>query len=226
MRVPGAFAQSVAISQRNLTVIPDDLAFEQAALAEPLACAVHSVGFGIAGLTRSAGDAKVVVLGGGAIGLLSALAFRLQGVNDLWVAETNPLRRNMLKEVVDLQSWDPRSQNADTQNADIVLDAVGSGITRAAASEIVMPGGTIVHIGLQDNEPGLDTRRLTLQEITFIGTYCYTNADFSEALSILHSGRISYEGWSDLRPLEAGVAAFQDIHKGAAPPKIILEMPQ
>ncbi len=225
MRVPGAFAQSVAINERNLSVLPDDLAFAQASLAEPLACAVHSVGFGIAGLTRPAGDAKVVVLGGGAIGLLSALAFRLQGVNDLWVAETNPLRRDMLKQVTDLQSWDPRTENPDANNADIVLDAVGSGITRAAASNMVMPGGTIVHIGLQDNEPGLDTRRLTLQEVRFIGTYCYTQADFVEALSILHSGKINYQGWSDLRPLEAGTAAFQDIHLGAAPPKIILEMP-
>ena len=148
MRVPGAFAQSVAISERNLTAIPDDLAFEQAALAEPLACAVHSVGFGIDALTRPASDAKVVVLGGGAIGLLSALAFRLQGVKDLWVAETNPLRRDMLKQTADLQSWDPREKNADPNNANIVLDAVGSGVTRATASEIVSPGGTIVHIRL------------------------------------------------------------------------------
>ena len=79
-------------------------------------------------------------------------------------------------------------------------------------------------MGLQDNEPGLDTRRITLQEIAFIGTYCYTNADFAEALQLLADGKISRKGWSELRPLSAGGSGFEDIHNGKAVPKIILEI--
>ena len=64
MRVPGAFAEKLAIDSGNLTVIDDDLPFAEAALAEPLACSVHAVRLArqLAGDHR---DAAIVVLGGG-----------------------------------------------------------------------------------------------------------------------------------------------------------------
>ena len=106
----------------------------------------------------------------------------------------------------------------------MIIDAVGSGTTRRTASAMVRPGGVIVHIGLQDNLDGLDSRRITLQEITFKGTYCYRNDDFAEALRLLHNNTISGSGWVDVRPLADGPKAFHDIHNGAAPPKIILDI--
>ena len=96
------------------------------------------------------------------------------------------------------------------------------GATRAAASAMVRPGGVIVHVGLQDNEPGLDTRRITLQEIAFIGAYCYRHEDFAAAISLLTDGRVSGAGWTQIRPLDEGAEAFIDIDRGRAPPKIIL----
>lgn len=224
MRVPGAFAEQVAISENNLTVLDDDAAFEQVALAEPLACALHAANFAFGPDRKAPTDLKVAVLGGGAIGLLSALYFRLKGVADLWIAETNPLRRKILESRLDLNAWDPISEPNKVSDADVVLDAVGSGATRAAASNLTRPGGLIIHIGLQDNEPGLDTRRLTLQEISFIGTYCYTGADFAEAIRLLQSREISGSGWCDIRPLDEGAVSFEDIHNGAAAPKIILSI--
>jgi len=223
MRVPGAFAQSVAIAESNIYPLPDDLAFEHAALAEPLACAVHAVSIALGQLEKAPDDTRVTVLGGGAIGLLCALVFRLHGIKHLRVAETNELRRQVLQQVVDGQIYDPVTTPPQESEADIVLDAVGSGITRAAASILAKPGGIIVHIGLQDNNEGLDTRRLTLQEITFVGTYCYKNTDFAKALELLHKGAIKADGWTELRGLERGVEAFKDIHNGSALPKIILK---
>ena len=82
--------------------------------------------------------------------------------------------------------------------------------------------GVIVHVGLQDNEPGLDTRRLTLQEIGFFGAYCYRHQDFATALDLLTGGKVTGEGWTEIRPLDDGTQAFIDIDQGRAPPKIIL----
>ena len=96
------------------------------------------------------------------------------------------------------------------------------GATRAAASAMTRPGGVIVHVGLQDNEPGLDTRRLTLQEIDFLGAYCYRHQDFATALKLLTDGKVTGEGWTEIRPLDDGAQAFVDIDQGRAPPKIIL----
>lgn len=222
MRVPGAFSEQIAVPEANLTVLPDGLGFEDAVLAEPLACAVHTARLGLKALNVPPAEAKTVVLGGGAIGLLCALVLRLSGIEDLSIAETNPVRRTLLEDCTGARAYDPVSGSPADGSVDLVVDAVGSGRTRAAASALAAPGGVIAHIGLQDSEAGLDTRRLTLQEITFVGTYCYTRADFAEAVRLLGEGKISRDGWSTIRPLEAGVQSFIDIHTGQAPPKIIL----
>lgn len=221
LKVPGAYAEHVAIDTANLTVLPDDLAFDQAVLAEPLAVCVHAVRIGY---ERHAGPAEnIVVLGGGAIGLLAAFVYRHRGAGTLWIAEPNPVRRAALEQVIDAKIYDPTGSNGPKpESVDMIFDAVGSGRTRAAASAMVRPGGTIVHTGLQDNAEGLDTRRITLQEIAFIGTYCYTKVDFADGLDLLHKGHVTREGWTEIRDLDAGAQSFQDIHDGKAPPKIIL----
>ena len=96
------------------------------------------------------------------------------------------------------------------------------GATRVTVSAMARPGGVIVHVGLQDNEPGLDTRRLTLQEIGFFGAYCYRHQDFATALDLLTGGKVTGEGWTEIRPLDDGKQAFIDVDQGRAPPKIIL----
>lgn len=218
----GAFADRLAIPESNLTVISDSLDFQTAALAEPLACGVHAVRKGFEKLGMAPADTRVAVLGGGAIGMLAAMVFASQKVRELWIAETNPLRRELLEASTGAKAYDPRESGPE--EVDMVLDAVGTGITRAAASEIVAPSGMIVHIGLQDNEPGLDTRRLTLQEIGFMGVYCYQPADFAQSISMLENEIVTLGPWAEVRPLEAGPQSFDDIHHGRAPAKIILSM--
>src|SRR3546814_8651949 len=82
------------------------------------------------------------------------------------------------------------------------MDAVGHGATRAVASRWVAPGGVILHIGLGDSERGLDVRRATLQEVTFIGTYTYTMTDFADTLAALAAGRLGALGWVEPRSEE------------------------
>lgn len=222
MRVAGAFAEQVIVKEDNLTVISDNLSDSNAALAEPLACAVNAAQLAIAHIPDS--TANVHVLGGGAIGLLAAMVFSAKGYSNIHIAETNALRRNILTKIGNFNVYDPLAQRSDDGQIDIVLDAVGSGRSRAAASAMVRPGGVISHIGLQDNEAGLDTRRITLQQIHFTGSYCYSRNDFADALQLLEDGFITGSGWVEVRGLEAGAQSFVDIHEGKAPPKIILNM--
>ena len=106
---------------------------------------------------------------------------------------------------------------------DLVVDAVGSGATRRDASRYARQGGVITRIGLQDNEPGLDIRRLTLQEITFIGNYTYTHTDLQAALDAIASGALGSLDWVESRPLAEGARAFEDIHLNhTEAPKIVL----
>jgi threonine dehydrogenase-like Zn-dependent dehydrogenase len=225
MRVPGAFAEYVAIDTRNLTPLPDDLPFARAALAEPLACALHSVRIGFERGQERPEALDAVVLGGGAIGLLAALVLRAQDVRSLRIAEPNAPRRRALDAIFPGAAYDPTGPDAPLPGETaLVIDAVGSGRTRQAASALVAPGGVIVHVGLQDSAEGLDTRRLTLQEVTLLGSYCYTAADFAAALAFLRAGVIDPDGWSEIRGLATGAQSFRDIDEGRAPAKIILAM--
>jgi len=88
----------------------------------------------------------------------------------------------------------------------------------------VRAGGVVLHIGLLDNDGGLNARKLTLQEITVIGSYTYTPVDFRTTVAKLHSGVLGALDWVEQRPLEEGARAFSDLQtEKCAAPKIILQ---
>ncbi len=104
-----------------------------------------------------------------------------------------------------------------------MIDAFGGEATRAAASKAVRPGGVIMHIGLAQASGGLDIRRMTLQEVTFIGTYTYTADDFRDTAQAIIDGRFGPLDWMEIMPLASGAAAFGDILAArVASPKVIL----
>ena len=104
-----------------------------------------------------------------------------------------------------------------------VIDAVGTAATRQAAVAAVRPGGIIMHIGLLDSAGEIDVRKMTLSEVTFIGTYTYAARDFRDTAQAIFDGRLGDLSWTETRPLSDGAAAFADIRAGrVAAPKIIL----
>ena len=223
MNRPGSFAELVTVPETNVLEVPPTLSSVEAALTEPAATAWHGVVVAARALYRPLAEARALVIGGGAIGLLAALTLRAFGCAGVRVAETNALRRETVA-AEGFDAFDPRGEDPGEAAADLVMDAVGMAATRAAASRWVMPGGVILHIGLGDNEGGLDVRRATLQEVTFIGTYTYTMIDFGNALAALAAGRLGSLGWVERRPLAEGLAAFRDLDGGkVAAAKIALE---
>ncbi len=130
------------------------------------------------------------------------------------MAEPNDLRRDALAAFDGLCAFHPRDKAGDTGAYDLVIDAVGYAATRSDASRLVAPGGVIVHIGLGDSDGGLDIRRATLQEVTFIGTYTYTKADFEATAQAIFDGRYDTERWVETRALAEGAQAFDDILAG------------
>ena len=216
----GAFAEYVAMREENLVTVPDDVPLDRAALAEPLACGWHAVRLGMAALPMPLAAARCHVIGGGAIGTGAVLALRAQGATEITLAEPNARRRARLAAVDGFATVAPDA----VAEADLVVDAVGYAATRAAASAICRPGGVILHIGLGEAAGGLDIRRMTLQEITFIGTYTYTAQDFRDTATAIFDGRLGALDWTERRPLAEGQQAFADIRAGTvAAPKIILE---
>ena len=220
----GAFAERVAIPERNLVAIPDGMALTHAALAEPMAVSYHGVRLAQQALARPLSACRTVVLGGGALGMGAALVMRMLGVRQLSIAETNPDRRRAIEASAGFATYDPVGDDGPGPGtADLVVDAVGAVATRRSASQIAASGGLILHIGLAEAEGGLDTRRMTLQEIAFVGCYTYTSVDFRETVDALARGALGDLSWIEERPLGGGPQAFEDILDGrVAAPKTVL----
>ncbi len=217
----GAFAEYVSMPDTNLVAVPDGIGDDIASLAEPLAVSWHAVRLGIEALKGDPAETALVI-GGGAIGVAAALCLAAQGVPVITLVEPNALRRAYLSRLSGVAVASPDA--AAGQSFDLVVDAVGIDPTRAAASAAARPGGVIVHVGLGGGAGGLDIRRITLQEITVIGTYTYTAQDFRDTCAAMWGGRLGPLDWIEVRPLAEGAQAFADIRSGmVATPKIILK---
>ena len=211
MRLPGAFAEQVALPARNLIPVPDGMDSAAAALTEPCATAWHALALAARAVWRPIPECRALVIGGGSVGLLGALILKAWGARDVQLAETNPLRRETATEA-GLETLDPSAGAMPRAEFDLVLDAVGSTTTRASAIAMVSPGGVIAHVGLQDWAGEFDARTLTLQEVTLVGVYTYTDADLRASLAALHDGRLGRLNWIEERPLSLGGEAFHDLN--------------
>jgi alcohol dehydrogenase len=225
MRRAGAFAQFINIPERNLLDIPQDMDSVTASLTEPAATSLHAIYLAECILLRPLSECRALILGAGSIGVFAALMLRDKGCKTIYLGDTNPLRRATAAQLPGIEVYDPLGDDLpEAASFDLVIDAVGSGRTRAASSALVAAGGIISHVGLQDNEPGLDTRRLTLEEITFLGNYTYSVTDLRAAIVLLYSGALGSLEWVESRALADGADAFRQIHEGsAAAAKIVLQ---
>ncbi len=221
----GAFAEQIAIPEKNLIAVPAGMDTDKAALTEPGATALHAVLLAERSAARPISESRALVIGAGSVGLLTALILMDKGVARVDLAETNALRRNTVLQHTDCNIFDPISHPPKTDCYDFVFDAVGGEITRNVSVECARAGSVIVHIGLMDNKNSMDIRRLTLQEITFIGCYTYSPLDLRVTLEKLHSGALGTLEWLETRPMTQGSSAFSEIHAGkCAAPKVVLNV--
>ena len=220
----GGFAEYVSIPDKNIYELPKGLSIKEAPIAEPTAVAFHAVELGEKQLSKPIENTKLLVIGGGAIGLLSGLILsKIKNCRDIVIVEPNKKRLKECSKYLDAKNVTPGDKAVKDNYFDVVFDTVGLEVTRQQAIKSVKSGGIIIHIGLTEPSGSFDFRKTTLQEITFVGTYCYTNKDFEKTLSILGNKKIGNLDWIEYRKLKDGASAFKQIHNGTcSSPKIIL----
>lgn len=224
MYKPGAFAEFITIPEENLVYLSDRISFQQAVLSEPGATALHAILLAEKNINRAISELKVLVIGGGSVGLLCALILLDKGAN-VDLHETNKLRRDTLKKHINCSVIDPLNVETDENSYDLIFDAVGNIHTRNNSVEYAKPGATIVHIGLMDNAGELNIRKITLQEISFIGCYTYSKVDFIATVDKISSGALGDLSWAEIRPMTAGSQAFKDLLNGTcSAPKVLLDI--
>lgn len=220
---PGAFAGFISVPRQSLVEVPSGMGAAAAALTEPAATALHAVRLGMRALDTPLAGSRVLVVGGGSIGLLAALCLADAGAEGVRLAEVSASRRAVAEATGVCTAFDPVVAPASEGSFDLVIDAVGTAATRAASIAAVRAGGVVVHLGLEDGAGGIDARRVTREEIAFLGSYTYTPAALGEAAAKLASGALGDLDWVVTRPLTAGPAAFEELLAGAdVPTKIVL----
>eukprot|EP00904_Undaria_pinnatifida_P002340 jgi/Undpi1/12106/HiC_scaffold_41.g14079.m1 len=222
MSRPGAMAEEVTIPQAWALPMPRGMSATVAALMEPAGCAWHAIDLVDRVAREPISEARVLIIGAGAIGLLTALLLRSQDCHQIELSDTNPLRRMTAAQEEVGPVHDPREQTFAAE-FDVVFDAVGSVGSREAAINSVKDGGVIMHVGLGEPAGSFNARRLTLAEISFLGTYAYTMSDLENSLQALHSGALGDLSWVETRALADGAGAFADLDAGrTAAAKIVL----
>jgi len=226
---PGAFGEWVVVPASGVVPVSDGISPFRAALAEPLACSLRA--------TRRAMErhpgANVVVFGAGGIGLLCAKAAKILGARAVMIIDTNPLRLDIAAATAADAVFDPRSGDPKDAAAafggelgvDVVVDAAGFQPTRSSAVDIVNPGGTIMNVGLGIDQTSMPVNVLIRNEIEVLGSFCYTEQDFHDAVRLLEDGRVTESGWTEIRRLDEGGRAFQELVEGKVTlGKILLAM--
>jgi len=219
----GGFAEYVSVPKKNLHYLKDKNKLNNFAITEPAAVSYHAIQICLKHSIKSLEKSEILIIGGGAIGLLAALILNQMQISNYIIIDTNSKRLEVCKKTASCNVAHPDDNSVGINRYNIVIDAVGFEKTRQKSIQSVKQGGLIVHIGLSQPAGEFDFRKTTLQEIIFIGTYCYTNDDFKNTLNLIEKNELGDLKWLDFRPLSDGNNAFREIHDGfTASPKIIL----
>ena len=205
----GAMAEYLAVRADQCHVLPAGINDGFGAMIEPLAVGLHAI--------KQAGTVsgkRILVTGGGTIGLLTAVTAKAFNAVPVAVSDIVHERRDLALECgVDLV-LNPLDNDINKQvkdiagdGFDVIFEASGSRLALRQAFDFVRPGGTIVQIGTVgvDDVP-IPVNQLMVKEINLIGSFRYGNV-FDEAIRLVESGKIN------LSPFITGVLSLNQIAK-------------
>jgi 2-desacetyl-2-hydroxyethyl bacteriochlorophyllide A dehydrogenase len=181
--LPGAFAERTAVLASQAYRLPDDMPFPNAALAEPVACAIH----GMRRLGSCVGD-RVLVVGGGTMGLILGQLARFGGARHVTVVEVNPARRELARAIgfSAVEASVAKALALVPGGFEAVVEATGTVAGAEAAFEAVGPGGRLLLFGVYPPSEivRLEAARIFNCEMTILSSLAVFQS-YGRALAIL-----------------------------------------
>ena len=209
----GCFAEYVTLPLSNLIEIPENVPDEQAVFVEPLAA-----GLEILEQMHIQPCQKVMVLGDGKLGLLTALALNACGLdvlivgkhqNKLDIAKNQGVKTQLLREFEQAPKFD------------VVVEATGSITGFETSVSCVKPRGTLVLKSTIAASKELNLAPIVINEITILGSRC---GRFEPAMRLIASGKIDFSQMiSKIYPIEQAIEAF-DANNAKDTIKILLKI--
>lgn len=217
----GGFAERVPVRPEQIRRLPTGLPLRRAALAEPLAIALH----GIARAGRTIRGARVLVSGSGPIGCLTVAALAAQGASQIIATDLHefPLRtaeRAGATETVRMGV----DEDPEPDSFDIVIESAGAVPSLNTALRAVRTGGAVVQLGILPKGPlGVELAPLISKEVSYCGSQRF-DIELDEAIRLLHATPTLDAVVSHVYPLEKAGDAFAQAADSTTSSKVLLRI--
>lgn len=206
----GVASHFFAVDAKKVTLLPEEMSFDEGAMIEPLAVAVHAV--------KQAGEVKgtkIAVLGAGPIGILVAQAAKGLGAESVMITDVSDLRLQKASECgVDFcvntkekDFGDAMIEDFGPDKADIIYDCAGNNITMGQAIKCARKGSIIILVAVFAGMAQIDLAVLNDHELNLNTTMMYRNEDYLDGIRLVEEGKVI------LKPLISKHFAFQDYLK-------------
>lgn len=203
----GVASEYFAVDAAKVTPLPQEMSFDEGAMIEPLAVAVHAV--------RKFGDMqgmRVAVLGAGPIGILVAQAAKGMGAESVLITDISDLRLEKARQCgvdfcVNTRETDfgeALVSSFGPDKADVIYDCAGNNVTMGQAIRCARKGSTIILVAVFAGMAEVDLAVLNDHELDLNTTMMYRNEDYLEAIELVRAGKV------DLKPLISKHFAFRD----------------
>lgn len=188
----GCFAEYVTIPAKKMYRIPTGLDLQLAALAEPLAVAVHDVRRSGLKVGQSA-----LIIGGGPIGIFIAIVAQLAGA-EVYISEVSDFRLEFAKNM-GFHTLNPMDPAFDQQAAeitkgkgfDVVFEVSGSKAGIASMTKLAKISGTVMVVGMASDKHPVDTTSVFLKQLNLLGVRIHSQEAFAAAVDILNNGKLN-----------------------------------
>ena len=202
----GAFQEKWTVPSHTVHKLPKSLPLEHAALIEPVAVAVHDVKRG-----RVQAGEDVLVIGGGPIGMLVAMAAKHVGAN-VTVSEINTHRLAMASRL-GINTVNPAEtdaaktilENTGNKGSDVVFEVSGTQPGVDLMTAAVASRGRVVMVAIHASKAEVDLFQFFWKEIEMLGARVYEPADYDKAIELVASGGI------DAKELITSIQSLDDI---------------
>ena len=210
----GAFAEYIAIPQHILYKIPESVTFEQAAMVEAAAVALHAINIS----AIKTGD-NCTVTGSGMIGIFVIKLLRISGAAKIIALDI--YNKNLERAVkagadyaflADNDTIDKIKSFLNGRGADISFDAAGRNDTVNRAIDLVRKGGKVILIG--NSSPAVDfpLQKVVTGEIKILGS-CAIRGEYEVILDLIKTGKlIVNDQISMIAPLSEGALWFKKLY--------------
>ncbi len=216
---PGGLAPKLRVRSDMVLKIPDNVSYEEGAMVEPTAVGLHAIHLA----DIKVGD-KVLVVGGGIIGLVSAMFAKKEGASLVALSETNDARGKKAQQLGVADIWydakDPELTNKIMQETnggfDVVIECVGAAPAVNSALVNVKQGGTVVLVGVSNEPISFYSIMAVMKELKVQGAIAYTKEEFKTCIDLIANKLIDVSKFvDDIVGLEKVQSSYERLTSGS-----------